>query len=561
MNLNNEKDLTGKVLSFGALATLLIVTPWATLDPINVPKFALLVLVGFVSLALIIRNYRYILKEGSTALLLSAGLFIAALLSAFIASDLPKWTQVFGVNGRNTGLFTYVSLVFVMIASALMTKKGFEKRLVWSLLLGGLISGLYGAIQTLGLDPAGWVNPYSPVIGFLGNPDFQSSFIGMTAVAALAILIGPKSSLKVRSLGIFYVGISLVVISRSDAQQGFLVFLAGSVIVIGISLFQSKNKKLIFPYAIISIVGFVVVTLGALNKGPLASILHKESVIYRGDYWRAGLKMTLDHPFFGVGLDGYGDWYRRSRTLEATLRRGPDVTSNAAHNVLLDMSSNGGFPLLFAYLALFTLVLVAAIKVIRKSNQFDPYFTAMVATWVAYNAQSIISLNQIGLAIWGWVLGGAIVGYSRYGQEPADPQSLKRGRQVSASAIAASKISPSAVMAVAIGILIGLLAGLQPFLASAKYRQGLETGDPTTFVKVAYTWPLETFRMGQVAATLRDNKLDAQALQVATDATIHFPDTYDVWKIYSTIPGLTPNQLSEALKQMKRLDPLNPDLK
>jgi hypothetical protein len=117
------------------------------------------------------------------------------------------------------------------------------------------------------------------------------------------------------------------------------------------------------------------------------------------------------------------------------------------------------------------------------------------------------------------------------------------------------------VLVVAIGILVGLLAGLQPFLASAKYRQGLETGDPATFVKVAYTWPLEVSRLGQVAATMRDNKLDSQALQVATDATIHFPETYDAWKIYSTIPGLTAEQLEEATAQMKRLDPHNPDLK
>jgi hypothetical protein len=130
MNLNKEKDLTGKVLSFGALATLLIVTPWATLDPINVPKFAVLVLVGFVSLALTIRNYQIVVRSEAKALLISAGIFIATLLSAFFSSDLPKWTQVFGVNGRNTGLLTYLALVFVMVAAALMTNKGFEKRII-----------------------------------------------------------------------------------------------------------------------------------------------------------------------------------------------------------------------------------------------------------------------------------------------------------------------------------------------------------------------------------------------------------------------------------------------
>ena len=81
--------------------------------------------------------------------------------------------------------------------------------------------------------------------------------------------------------------------------------------------------------------------------------------------------MTIDHPFTGVGLDSYGDWYRVSRTLAATLRRGPDITSNAAHNVFLDFSSNGGFPLLIAYLLILGLSLVSAIRVVRRTNGFD----------------------------------------------------------------------------------------------------------------------------------------------------------------------------------------------
>jgi O-antigen ligase len=67
--------------------------------------------------------------------------------------------------------------------------------------------------------------------------------------------------------------------------------------------------------------------------------------------------MTIDNPIFGVGLDSYGDWYRRSRTIEATLRRGPDVTSNAAHNAFLDISSYGGFPLVLIYIVLIILVI------------------------------------------------------------------------------------------------------------------------------------------------------------------------------------------------------------
>jgi O-antigen ligase len=96
--------------------------------------------------------------------------------------------------------------------------------------------------------------------------------------------------------------------------------------------------------------------------------------------------MSIGHPFFGVGLDSYGDWYRRERTIEATLRRGPEITSNAAHNVLLDFSSTGGFPLLIIYMILMTLVLISAFKVLKRTSGFDPMFSGLFAIWIAYQA-------------------------------------------------------------------------------------------------------------------------------------------------------------------------------
>ena len=61
--------------------------------------------------------------------------------------------------------------------------------------------------------------------------------------------------------------------------------------------------------------------------------------------------MIKNHPWFGVGLDSYGDWYRASRTLAATIRRGPSTVSNAAHNVFIDIGATAGIFALIAYLA------------------------------------------------------------------------------------------------------------------------------------------------------------------------------------------------------------------
>ena len=266
-----------------------------------------------------------------------------------------------------------------------------------------------------------------------------------------------------------------------------------------------------------------MVLFGTLNKGPLASLLYKDSVTYRGDYWQAGWKMTVEHPIFGVGMDSYGDWYRRSRTLAATLRRGPDTTSNAAHNVFLDISSYGGFPLLIIYVALMVLVVISAIKVLKRSTGFNPVFVGVFAGWVAFQAQSIISINQIGLAMWGWVLSGLIIGYEINTRNAAVvEQSTKKGRVASKPA----QSSAGSVVALFVAFVLGVLVGMPPYVASAKYKSALETSNPTIIQQAAYIWPVDYSRMIQVAMTLNENKLEAQGLEVALDAIEKFPDNY-----------------------------------
>jgi hypothetical protein len=267
--------------------------------------------------------------------------------------------------------------------------------------------------------------------------------------------------------------------------------------------------------------------------------------------------MTVDNPIFGAGLDSYGDWYRRSRTIEATLRRGPDATSNAAHNVFLDISSYGGFPFVLIYIALMVLVITSAIKVFKRSQSFNAGFVGLVSGWVSFQAQSIISINQIGLALWGWVLSGLIIGYevnTRGGEVIEDKNSGKK-------AMKAVNTSAGTPLAVFIGLITGVMVGMPPYLASAKYKGALETSNPTVIQEAAYIWPLDYSRMVQVAMTLNENKLEAQGLEVALDATKKFPDNYSVWSTLSAMKSATAEQKALALAQMKRLDPLNPTLK
>ena len=558
-----ESSAIGRVIGWTAIVATVLVTPWATFDPINVPKLAVIAFGGFITLAALLVNAKALIARRHRTVLIVSGLFVLDLTLVFFFAGTNPYQEFFGTYGRATGFVAYIALIALFLGAVVIASAKFVSSFARMLLIAGGLSIGYGLLQAVGADPIKWVNQYSPVIGFLGNPNFQSSFVGFSGVLAFGFVCAKAIKTPMRLGYAAYLVLAIFVIIKTDSQQGLLVLAGGIGIVAIIWISSSRFKVVTIPALIVSGIGAVFVALGSLNSGPLASLLYKASVTYRGDYWRAGWKMTLEHPFLGVGLDSYGDWYRRTRTLEATLRRGPEVTSNAAHNVLLDFSSNGGFPLVIIYLALMVLVVISAIKLLKRSTGFDPALAGLIAVWIAYQAQSIISLNQLGLAVWGWIISGLIIGYeinTRTKEKVVEVKPpVSKGRNVKKPVN--ESVSPKTLVSMVAGGVVGLLVGLPPFIASAQFKSAFTSGDAAKVEKAASLWPDEPLRYGQVGLVLQSNKLDAQAQRVVDAALLKFPNEFGLWSLAATLSTATPEQIAEAKKQMKRLDPNNPDVK
>jgi O-antigen ligase len=558
-----ESSAIGRVIGWTAIVATLAITPWATFDPINVPKLAVIALGGLITLGALLFNAKALFARKHRTVQVLISLFVLDLTIVLFFAGTNPYQEFFGTYGRSTGFVAYIALASLMLGAIVVATSNFISTFARYLLIVGGLSIGYGLLQVVGADPIKWASLYSPVIGFLGNPNFQSSFVGFSGILAFGCICSKELKISWRVAYYAYLLVGAFVILKTESQQGFLV-LAGGIAIVGmIWISRSEFKVLTIPALIVSGIGTVFVALGSLNSGPLASLLYKASVTYRGDYWRAGWKMTMEHPFLGVGLDSYGDWYRRTRTLEATLRRGPEVISNAAHNVLLDFSANGGFPLVIIYLALMVLVVISAIKLLKRSTGFDPAIAGLIAVWIAYQAQSIISLNQLGLAVWGWIISGLIIGYEINTREKEVPIEVRppvsKGRNVKKSVN--ESVSAKTLMSMVAGGVVGLLVGLPPFIASAQFKSAYTSGNAVKVEKSAYIWPDEPMRYGQVGLVLQSNKLDAQAQKVVDAALLKFPNEFGLWSLAATLSTATPEQIAEAKKQMKRLDPFNPDVK
>ncbi len=552
---------TARLLSTYVLFTCtvvsLFVSPWNSIDPINLPKLVALGILSTIAFSLVLSDLRFIKSANSRPILIAVGLFVAQLFFALIFSSGEISFHLYGTPGRNTGFFAYLFLSFLLLASATTASVSVQKKFLFSFLGVGAFLGLYGLGQSRGIDFYNYVNAYgSNVFGTFGNPNFQSAFMGMTAAAALSLAVFSKFKMQHR-IGLLVLWIIAILNVYLSSNQGYLNFLAGFLAALLVYLFSKRKTLLACSVLAVGGLGGLLVIAGILNSGPLADLLYKSSLQMREFYWRAAINMMAERPFFGVGLDGFGNWYRRSRP-ESAVESYSAVVSDTAHNIPLDIGSGGGIPLLVLYLAILGLALNSIIKIIKRSEDFDPIFASIVATWVAYQAQSLISINQLGLGVWGWSLTGLLIGYELNTRDKKSETTPKVDRKVR------KKIEqiPGSVLLIAVAATaIGSAISVPPYLAANKFFKALQSSNGIVIYESAYLKPYDRSRFLYTAQIMAENKLEDRAIQILTFASKLYPDSFELWQRWSQIPSATPAQVAKAKAEMRRLDPLNPEWK
>lgn len=535
----------------------------AVTDPVNSTKLAAAGAVGCAVFSIAAIHGREQLKSSSRPLLIALGLFVFSMLNSVVMSEAPLSQSMYGVYGRQTGFIFYLIMSMVAIgASILRTTKSFE-RVIKSLFIAGVLNVIYCAWVLIFGDFLSWTNPYKAILGLFGNPDFISAFLGIFIAAIVAYIAAPKQNTIIRMLGIVISVVAFIEIHRSKAIQGVAVTIAGSAIV-GFFLVRHHFRNWIWTFFYTVIVGAVGTTalLGALQHGPLAKYVYKVSVSLRGQYWLAAIETGKSHPLSGVGMDSYGDWYRRMRSEYAVTKLpGARVITNAAHNVILDFFASGGWPLLITYLATIGLGIWTILKLIKRTRVYDPISVALIAIWICYQLQSIISINQAGLAIWGWVSLGALIGYEYATRDSVSAKEIVPNNSKKVKVHGSKFFSPQLIGG--LGIVIGLLIAIPPMSADMKWKSALKSQQ---LIKVeaalqgGYMQPMDSMRLAQAVQMFEQSKLPDQAYKYAKIGVEFNPDYFDAWKVLYFVSKASEEDKTIALNNMKRLDPKNPDV-
>ena len=111
------------------------------------------------------------------------------------------------------------------------------------------------------------------------------------------------------------------------------------------------------------------------------------------------------------------------------------------------------------------------------------------------------------------------------------------------------------------GALIGAVVAGPIFFANARFYSAIKANDMKAVESAGNSIPQDQHRLYVLAGIFRNASLDEKAIAVLRDATIQYPDSFDLWNLWTTIPTASPADLATAKAQLKRLDPFNPDLK
>ncbi len=154
---------------------------------------------------------------------------------------------------------------------------------------------------------------------------------------------------------------------------------------------KRRLRRALWGVAIVAGVGVLAVlpSFSAERFRGLAD-LSRGTGFVRLQLWRSSWPMALDHPWFGVGLDGFLYAYRSGYLLPAAWQ---DPNLNHPHNILLDGWTRLGLPGLLLLVAWFALGVRTLLRAVQRASA-----TAQAAVDPATSFQAALPLGLLAAA-------------------------------------------------------------------------------------------------------------------------------------------------------------------
>jgi tetratricopeptide (TPR) repeat protein len=278
--------------------------------------------------------------------------------------------------------------------------------------------------------------------------------------------------------------------------------------------------------------------------------------------------MIKDNPLWGVGIERYGFYFRQYRDLKQALRAGPDVFSDNAHNVVLHLMATGGILLGALYLLISLGILVVGVKALLASDGVKQNaLTAVLALWIPIQAQNAISVDNPGVFVWSWILGGAVIGFASEAKVIEDKKPKVKVTKVSSLA---SYVHPLAPLVALVCFLLAIGFTVKPLIAQKSFAfafyLGTDPSNPETLKnKVDVLIKAENQDPGNVtwprysANSLFTDKAWEETIEAAERAISKDPEDWVSWWFMASAYEQSGQRVKAIPSRLKtvELDPWN----
>jgi hypothetical protein len=246
-----------------------IITPFISYEPNTQPKFFILVPLSVIALFnILFRKEVYNYKKFFIPLIF-IWLYVNFSLMSFIFSSQPIVKQIYGIQGRNLGLITYLCFIIFFAFSMFNSSLKLIDTALNAILISGFASAALGVAQLFGFNIYKGSNPaYGLGVGFLGNPNFQSALLGISLVICASLLFDPT---KPRIFLCFQIVITLIALSGAKSTQGYAVAIIGIATVFAQKLYSKNYVKTLLIFIFTGSVLLIFSILGFLGKGPISN--------------------------------------------------------------------------------------------------------------------------------------------------------------------------------------------------------------------------------------------------------------------------------------------------
>lgn len=534
-----------KLIIYGAVAVSLAMTPWVNSDSLIIPKGIMLFCLAAYLLPKVTSNIVTNLENsGVKTLIFLTSVFIIQMLIVMVFTQAPFEQQFFGRTGRGLGFSTYISLIIILLASTFFSlENNATQKLISGIVFACVISSAYSVLQRFGYDIFDWISYTNGIIGTLGNPNFQSSFLAMALMPACIVFTNSRFKVvNTFSLVLFL----LFTLYLCESTQGYVAGLA-SISTFTLIYLWYRKKLYFLSFSFLVLISGVFTLLGMINKGPLRVLLYKPSVQSRGEMWRTSINTISDNPLLGVGLDSFGDMSLKYRDVK-TLNGINEFTDNA-HNLFLQFAVTGGIILALIYI-LITLFALYSFYLIQKNiGHFDKKISAIFAAWLSFQLQSIISPANISMLMWNFIITGFIIGFAFKNINNSDSFTIK------------PKSHLDFTRSIGLFLLIFALIVMYPWYNSDKVTWSAnKAGNATALMQSAGMYPESSVRYSRISLALFESKLFNEALIVARQAVKFNPNSVQGWFLIMAIDSAPIEERRKAKLEVVRLDPLNKDV-